>query len=397
MAPATPWLSVTALIFAGVIAALQIGKAAIAVPVLQHELGLSLAAASWIIGAHAVLGALGGLPAGVMVSILPMRATVLLGLLACGLGSLAGALASTGSFLLATRVLEGCGFLAVVISVPRLLRAMTAPADREFVFALWGAYLPAGAAVMMIGGPALMSSGWQTLWLFNGALVLAYTLALARMSLGEAVTPAPSADRVKTNLGAVLRAPGALLLALAFGVYTFQYSALAGFLPTLLVEKLGVSITAAGFISALAVACNGLGNVCAGALLRFRVPLWAIMTGAFAFAGTAGFVIFATNLPLIAVAVTAAATLGIVGLIPASIFAAAPSVVPTSALLAIAMGLILQATNLGQLLGPAALGALVGHYGWSRAPLLFAAVMVAGIAIALSLRIVLRRVLSVPT
>ena len=62
----TRWGAAFVLILAGVISALQIGKAAIAVPVLQHELALTLVVASWIVGTYGVLGAIGGLPAGIL-------------------------------------------------------------------------------------------------------------------------------------------------------------------------------------------------------------------------------------------------------------------------------------------------------------------------------------------
>src|SRR5260370_31410769 len=64
----TRWPLVWALILAGVIAAFQIGKAPIAIPLLRHELGLSLTFASWIIGVYAVVGAIAGLPAGLVIN-----------------------------------------------------------------------------------------------------------------------------------------------------------------------------------------------------------------------------------------------------------------------------------------------------------------------------------------
>ena len=51
----TRWLLVWALIFAGVVAAFQIGKAPIAIPLIRQELGLSLTFAAWIIGVYAVV------------------------------------------------------------------------------------------------------------------------------------------------------------------------------------------------------------------------------------------------------------------------------------------------------------------------------------------------------
>jgi MFS family permease len=127
MPESTRWGAVFALILAGVIAALQIGKAAIALPILQGELMLTLAGASWIIGAYGLLGAFGGLPAGVVASLFDARKTLLAGLATAGVGSIAGAFADSGASLIATRVIEGCGFLAATLAMPRLLRAVTAP------------------------------------------------------------------------------------------------------------------------------------------------------------------------------------------------------------------------------------------------------------------------------
>src|ERR1700742_3101672 len=174
MTDRTRWGAVFILIFAGVISALQIGKAAIAVPVLQRELAVTLLAASWIVGACGVLGATAGLPAGILSSLLSARTTLIAGLTVAGIGSIAGAFAESSSILIATRVLEGCGSLAASLAVPRLLRTVTAPRDLQQVLAIFAAHLPFGSVVMMLVGPQAIAFGWQGLWLINGAIVLGY-------------------------------------------------------------------------------------------------------------------------------------------------------------------------------------------------------------------------------
>ncbi len=391
MAAKTRWGVVFVLILAGVVTALQIGKAAIAVPILQRELVLTLVAASWIVGTYGVLGAIGGLPAGILTSLFSARATVIAGLVAAGIGSLAGAFAKSGAAMIATRVLEGGGSLAASLAIPRLLRAVTAPKDLDTVLAVWGAHLPFGSVIMMLAGPHVMSFGWQALWLINGAVALGYALVVAGMRFNEAPTAHAAVQSVFANIGAVFGTPGPVLLALAFGTYTFQYLALSGLLPALLVERMGLSIAAAGTVSAIAVAANAVGNMSAGALLRLGVPVWSILACAFAFVGLAALGIFSDKAPVAVVAVLAAASLGLTGLIPGSIYAAAPKLAPTSAMLAIALGLINQVTNIGNLAGPAAMALTVESLGWSGAPLLFAGVTVAGVTVALLLRGVLRR------
>jgi nitrate/nitrite transporter NarK len=382
----TRWGAVAALIFAGVVVALQIGKAAIAVPVLQKELALSLVLASWVIGAYGVLGAVAGLPSGILASLFSARRTLIAGLVAAGIGSLAGAFVNDGSLLIVTRIVEGCGFLAAALAIPRLLRAVTAPKDRDTVLAVWGAYMPIGSVIMMVAGPHLMAQGWQTMWIVNGVVALTYAAVIAFLPLHEDPLPKASLQTLLPNIRTALGAPGPILLALAFGIYTFQYAAMANLLPTLLVDRLGLSIATAGTISAITVAANAVGNVFAGALLRFGAPLWAIAAFGYCFVGAAGFGVFSETLPVIVIAALASASLAVTGLIPASIFAAAPRFAPTSALLAIVLGLLNQTSNLGNLFGPAAMATVVQHVGWGGAPFLFLGVTASGLAVALMLR-----------
>lgn len=386
----THWGAVAAVVLAGVIAAFQIGKAAIALPVLQDELSLSLFAAAWIVGAYSTLGALAGLPGGILVSMLDARRTMLAGLVLAGAASIGGAFAASGALLIATRILEGCGFLACAIAGPRLLRSQVAQRDSETAYAFWAMYLPAGAAIMMLVGPSLMTFGWQMLWIANGVVAILYAGFLSTLDIHEEKVAAARMN-VIANVRGVLGSPGPVLLAITFCIYTFQYSALTGLMPTLLVQQLGLSIAAAGLISALTVVANAFGNLFAGVLARFGIPIWLVIATAFTFLGVAGFGIFSQALPVAVIAVLASTSLALTGMIPGSIFGAAPRFTESPATLAIAIGLINQTSNLGNLIGPAALGAFVQAFGWTRAPLIFAGVMVAGVGVALLLRRVLQR------
>jgi MFS family permease len=389
MVEKTRWGAVTALLFAGIVVALQIGKAAVALPVLQRELSLSLVLASWIFGAYAVLGAGGGLPAGILASLFSARRGLVAGLVTAGIGSLAGALATSGGLLIATRVLEGCGFLAAVLAGPRLLNAVTAPRDRDTVMALWGCYMPGGSVIMMVIGPQILTHGWETLWIVNGVIALAYALVIARLRIVEEPQANEDAPSLVSNIRTALGAP--LLLGLAFGIYTFQYAAMAGLLPTLLVDRLGLSVAAAGAVSAFTVAANAVGNLLAGVLMRFGAPLWGIAAFAYAFVTVAGFGVFAEGMPVVVIATLAAANLAITGMIPASIFAAAPLFARTAALMAIVIGLVTQASNIGILLGPAAMAYIAEHFGWARTPWLFVSVTACGLVLAFVMRAVMRR------
>jgi predicted MFS family arabinose efflux permease len=381
----TRWLLVWVLIFAGVVAAFQIGKAPIAIPLLRHDLGLSLTFASWVIGVYAVVGAIAGLPAGLVINFLGARRCVIVGLLVIGAASCAGAFATSGRVLLLTRVLEGTGFLMVAIATPTLLGLVTATKDRDVVFGCWAIYFAAGSVIVMLAGPLLAAFGWRSLWLATGLLSLAYSLVVWSVAPTTPNSCAAGGRRL-ADVGRIMRAPGPVLLALAFGFYSLQYHALTGLLPTLLVERLGLSIATAGAISAVTIIANGLGAVSAGFLLRRGIPLWAMVAAGFAFMGTAAFGIFDQSMPVAGVTALATASLGLTGILPASIYAAAPRFAPQPAMLALTVGIVVQASHLGHVLGPSALGASVESFGWSSAPALFVAIACAGLAVALGIR-----------
>lgn len=381
----TRWTQVAALIACGVIAAAQVGKAAIAAPLLQRDLSLSLAAVSVIVSAYAALGAAGGLAAGWGVSRLGLRRSLVGGMATTGIASIAGAFATDGLTLFLIRIIEGGGLLAVAVAIPTALRMITAPRDRDLVMATWGAYMPAGTALIMLAGPALAPFGWQSLWVVSGALALLCTPLLAA-TVPAAATVLERPSRIAT----LLREPGAILIAAAFALYTFQFTAISGLLPVLLVDQRGLSIAAAGAVAAAAVVANTLGNLSAGALLRWGVPLWAIIVAAFVVVGLASFAIFSPYVPVAAVAALAAACLGITGAIPASIFAAAPRIIQNAGMLTLMFGLINQTSNVGPLLGPAVLGGFAHQFGWAGSPALFVAIAAAGIAIGFTLWPLLR-------
>ena len=381
----THWSAVFVLILAGMIAALQIGKVSIALPQLQHDFGLSLFVAASAIGAFSVLGAALGMPLGFVFSLANARYTVLAGFIIAAFGSFLGAASTNGEWLLASRIVEGCGFLASVLVIPSLLRRAAAPRDMDTIMSLWSAYLPSGAAVMMLVGPAVLDLGWRVLWIGNGALSFVGAVLLFFVPTPDVATPSSGATPFK-QAGAVLRSRRTVLLALIFALYTFQFMAMAGLLPTLLVQRAGLSVASAGLITALTWIANAAGNASAGLLLRAGTPMWTVVLGAFSLMGVAAAGVFNANLPLAAVVALACLSLGLTGLIPGSVFAAAARAAPAPAMLVLSLGLINQGSNIGTLLGPAALGWLVQNFGWGRAWLLFAGIAACGIAAALGLR-----------
>jgi predicted MFS family arabinose efflux permease len=377
-------LDAALLIGAGIVAACQVGKAFIAMPLIIADLHIGVDVGSIILAVVALMGALGAMPVSMFMRRLGTRRALIFGLVAIGFGSAIGAAASGAAILILSRVIEGLGLLATVLVIPHLLQQVVAPRDRDVMLAIWGSYMPVGTVLMLLLGPALPEIGWRTLWVFNAMLPIAYaTLCFFRFGLGERGSKESS---LFSDVEALFRAPGCVYLALAFGLYSFSYVAIAGFMPLILVTQLRLSVATAGLFTTAAVAANVVGNIMAGVLLRAGVPVWANVAMSFGVYGIASLIIFASGTSGGVIAATAAFTLGIGGLSPGSIFAAIPRFAPTAALVTPAVGLIQQASNIGQFVGPLATGFFAAHFGWPAVPFVMIPAACLGLAVAAGIR-----------
>jgi predicted MFS family arabinose efflux permease len=367
----------------------QVGKVSVAMPFLRLEPELGLAGAGFVLAAYGLIGALGGLALGLLLPGLGARRCLVGGLAAICVGSLAGTGVPAGWLALA-RVLEGIGFLAVVVSAPSLLQRAAVGRRRDLVLAAWGAFMPTGNLLALLAAPALDHAHWRWLWVAGGLLAGAYAVLAWRAVPPDADRPRLNARDLPGMTAATLRTPGPPVLAALFCGYAFQYFALVGFLPVLLVDRMGLDARSAGLFTAAAVAMNALGNVSAGLLLRRGVPVWAVIGGAFLTVGTAAWWLWGEALDPVLVAGLAALSLGVSGLVPGSIFAAAPKVAPTAALVPAVLGLVMQGSNLGQLAGPTVTGLVVEAGGWTAAPWMIAAVAAAALVLVAVLRRLLR-------
>jgi predicted MFS family arabinose efflux permease len=94
-------------------------------------------------------------------------------------------------------------------------------------------------------------------------------------------------------------------------------------------------------------------------------------------------------LPPQGVTLTAAVALGIGGLAPGAIYAAAPRAAPAPGAVPPTIGLVQQASNLGQFAGAVVLGLWVEYLGWQAAPAILAPAAFAGLVAAFVLRRIL--------
>jgi MFS family permease len=365
-----------AVVLGGVAAALHVGKLPPAIAALQDALGLTLVEAGFLLSLVQLAGMALGVVFGVLADGLGLRRSMLLGLvLLAAVSGLGGAATGVGA-LMVLRAVEGFGFLLVVLPAPGLLRRLVPPQRVSRVLGVWGAYMPFATALALLAGPpAIGAFGWRTWWWALAAVSVFAALHVAHTVPLDPARAAPSAGARLSwpaRLRATLAAPGPWLVALAFAMYSGQWLAVVGFLPTIYAQA-GVAGWATAVLTALAAAVNIVGNVGSGRLLQRGVPPPALLAAGYlamalgtvvAFAGEAG----GAPAWLRYAAVLAFSMLG--GLIPATLFALAVRVAPGEHAMSTTVGWVQQWSSFGQFAGPplvAWVASRAGGWHWTWA------------------------------
>lgn len=371
----TAWGAVLALMAAGVVAAAQIGKATAALPVLQDEFGFSSTGAAWYLSVVSALGAVAGAVLGWLGQALGFRRQVLLGLLAIALTNAGGAAATSAGWLLAARVGEGLGLVLVVLAAPGLLPEVASAARRRLVVGAWGVYMPLGAGLATLLVPsAITQVGWRGAWLVDAGVTAVVVLAVIRW-----VPPTPA--RRPQGMGGLLqavRSPGVLCLTVLFGFYAGQYLAVVGLLPTVLVDG-GLPLTTAGLVTGVVFLANVPANLLGAFLLHRGVSRWWLIVAG---SGWTVLTVWAVHDPGLPPAVRIGSVVAfslVVGIIPSAAFSGVTAMSAGTASVGAAVGLLVQGSSVGQLLGPpvvVAVGSAVGSWAGRPAALSCAAGLV---------------------
>jgi MFS family permease len=315
------------------------------------------------------------------------------------LGGAVGSGAIGGShpvrWLLALRAVEGVGFLLSVMPGPGLIRALTPPGADKAALGLWGAYMPLGVALALLLGPALIAWGgwagwWWVLSVVSAGAALWLWLVVPADRLRVAAVGAASPQGWPSRLRATVGAREPWLIALTFAVYSAQWMAVIGFLPAIYAGA-GVPAGWNAVLTALAAAMNIVGNIAGGRWLQRgvapeRLLQWGFL--AMTLGGVAAFAQIgqgadAVGLPpaLRYLSVCAFSLCG--GMVPATLFLLGVRLAPGPSTVSTTIGLMQQASSLGQFLAPPAVAWVahrVGGWHWTWTATL--ACSLAGMAVA---------------
>ena len=294
-----------------------------------------------------------------------------------------GGWARSPAYLLALRACEGLGFLLVSMPAPSLLRHLVPAGRLSTMLGFWGTYMPLGTASALLCGPWVIArAGWPAWWWLMGGLALVMALFVA---LGvppdehhAPTVPAPGQPRAPgwmDRLARTLRNPGPWLVALCFAMYSGQWLAVIGFLPTIYAQA-GVAGGVSALLTALVAGVNMVGNIASGRLLARGVRAPTLLYTGYIVMGLGTLAAFfvwpleagGQGLPP-SVRFAAVLLFSMVGgVIPGTLFSLAVRLAPGPMTISTTVGWMQQWSAMGQFAGPplvAWVASLSGGWQWT--------------------------------
>ena len=375
-------------ILAGVCAAMHLGKLSPALPVLRDALGLSLLQSGFLLSLVQLAGMLLGLAAGATADGMGFKRSMVAGLLLLSLASAGGGWARDVADLLVSRALEGLGFLLVVLPAPGLIRRLVEPARAKLTLGYWGAYMPLGTAAALLVGPLLLDAlGWRGWWWVLAGLSFVMALCLVLwVPADRAVSRRVGVDALRPNASSgvsdswaarvrrTVLSRGPCLAALSFAVYSGQWLAVIGFLPSMVAASGSFGVATAPLL-ALAALVNMVGNIVSGRMLQRGVPAHFLLYTGFCAMGAGALLAFAAVPGTDAVgSLSGLRYAGVVmfslmgGLVPGTLFSLAVVLAPDEASVSTTVGWMQQWSATGQFFGPpvvAWVASFAGDWRWT--------------------------------
>ncbi|NKX56543.1 MFS transporter [Arthrobacter mobilis] len=349
------WIAV---VLAGITAAMHIWKLPAAIPVIQAELGMSLVQAGVLLGLVQVAGMAGGLAVSLFAELLGARRCLLNGLGLLFAGSVIGGFAPGAAVLMASRALEGAGFLMATVVAPGLIRANTPLRRVNTAVGFWSAYQGCATFTGLVASALVLQvAGWQTWWWIMAALTLVPVPLVLRFVPRDPSHDDAGLAAAARRIGVTVRSAKPWVAGVVFGCYTIQWMAVVGFLPTIY-EHNGVAGIWPGILSAVVGGLNAVGAIATAPLLQRGVTARRLLIPTFMLMGTTSLLTFAVDWTQVpggsGIQFACVAVFSLVGaVIPSTLTRMAVDLAPPGGSAPAAMGLMQQIFNAGNFTGPA--------------------------------------------
>ncbi|SFA76247.1 Cyanate permease [Poseidonocella pacifica] len=263
---------------AGLGAAAQFGKVAVALHVWGAQYPVSPSGLGFIVSSVGLCGLVFGVAAGVIVDRFGLRRSIVLGLATGGLLSLLQASLPPYPVLIGLRLVEGAAHLLIVVAGPVLMSAHASERARPAAMTLWSTFF--GVSYMLvafISVPVVARFGPGGLLVGHGIYMLVMAAILWRampVPIPRERAPALTVSEWVEVHRRIYRSPWISAPGLGFVFYTLMYVAALAFLPGFVSEPIRPAMASVMPLASIAL------SLTAGIfVLRFLEPIRVVQLG----------------------------------------------------------------------------------------------------------------------
>ncbi|MEU8932439.1 MFS transporter [Streptomyces sp. NPDC048409] len=211
------WRALGVCLAAGFISLLDTSIVNVALPSIEHGLGATEAAQSWVVSGYALTFGLALVPAGRLGDIRGRRQAFLLGLAVFTVASAACGLAASPDWLVVFRLIQGAAAGLVAPQTSGLIQQMFQGSERAKAFGLLGSVIGVSTAVGPLAGGLIIDAagtgdGWR--WVFFVNLPIGVAAFAAGLRLLPRFPGSPGRREEFDPVGVVLLGAGVLALML---------------------------------------------------------------------------------------------------------------------------------------------------------------------------------------
>lgn len=358
------WIVAFATIFAGVSLALVQNKVAPCMELIQGAFNIDMATAGWLSSLFSLVGIIIAIPAAIILNKLGPKKSGIIAL-ACAIGgSLIGLLIDSVPVLMASRIVEGMGVGLMSVIGPSLIAMWFPEAKRGLPMSIWAAYQMGAQAVMFfLAGVLTLNFGWQGMWVFGLAAcavaLVFYILCVKSPRPEDSYADVESAD---VSIVEGIKSPSAWIMSLATMLFCIGCFGFVNWIATY-----WATVPSIGESANMWVGYFSLGGVVAavivGALLNHvknRKLFGAVILVAYGIVSIFGMYLDNPTFLIGFVIVYAFVDAGF----PCVLWTMTAQTVKKPELAGVALGVVSIGFNVGVLLGPPIIGAVVEAFGW---------------------------------
>lgn len=359
------WIVAFATIFAGISLALVQNKVAPCMTTLMGAFSIDMATAGWLSSLFSLVGIVMAIPASIILNKLGPKKGGIVALACAILGSLIGVFTDNVAILMASRIVEGVGVGLMSVIGPSLIAMWFPETKRGLPMSIWAAYQMGAQAVMFfLGGVLTTGFGWQGMWWFGlAACVLAlvfYILCVKSPRPEDSYADVESED---VSIVEGVKSPSAWILALATMLFCVGCFGFVNWIATCWSQTFSWPEDQAN----MWVGYFSIGGVIAaiiiGALLNHvknRKRFGALILVAYGLMSVFGMFMDNPTFLVLFVILYSFVDAGF----PCVLWTMAAQTVKKPELAGVALGVVSIGFNLGILLGPPIIGAVVESFGW---------------------------------